>query len=87
MTRLLFFTGDIGGQTSLRPYWRNYFEQTDAVIWVVDSSDRARMEDCRRELHELLREEVRFASFADRVVDARWNSWHADSDPFLTHSV
>ncbi|GAA5927483.1 hypothetical protein JCM3775_005996 [Rhodotorula graminis] len=48
---------DIGGQTSLRPYWRNYFEQTDAVIWVVDSSDRARMGDCRRELHELLLEE------------------------------
>ncbi|BGP31069.1 ADP-ribosylation factor-like protein 2 [Rhodotorula toruloides] len=48
---------DIGGQTSLRPYWRNYFEQTDAVVWVVDSSDRARMEDCRRELHELLKEE------------------------------
>ncbi|BGP38958.1 ADP-ribosylation factor-like protein 2 [Rhodotorula kratochvilovae] len=48
---------DIGGQTSLRPYWRNYFEQTDAVVWVVDSSDRARMEDCKRELHELLMEE------------------------------
>ncbi|GAA5893995.1 hypothetical protein JCM8208_001303 [Rhodotorula glutinis] len=48
---------DIGGQTSLRPYWRNYFEQTDAVIWVVDSSDRARMNDCKRELHELLLEE------------------------------
>ncbi|GAA5851967.1 hypothetical protein JCM9279_007040 [Rhodotorula babjevae] len=48
---------DIGGQTSLRPYWRNYFEQTDAVIWVVDSSDRARMDDCKRELHELLLEE------------------------------
>ncbi|GAA5992346.1 hypothetical protein JCM11641_007858 [Rhodosporidiobolus odoratus] len=48
---------DIGGQTSLRPYWRNYFEQTDAVVWVVDSSDRARMGDCRKELHELLKEE------------------------------
>ncbi|GAA5869973.1 hypothetical protein JCM1840_007688, partial [Sporobolomyces johnsonii] len=50
-------TGDIGGQTSLRPYWRNYFEHTDAVVWVVDSSDRGRMADCRRELHELLKEE------------------------------
>lgn len=50
--------GDIGGQSSLRPYWRNYFETTDAVIWVVDSSDRARMEDCRRELAGLLQEEV-----------------------------
>ncbi|KAK4699631.1 ADP-ribosylation factor-like protein 2, partial [Phenoliferia sp. Uapishka_3] len=48
---------DIGGQTSLRPYWRNYFETTDAVIWVVDSSDRERMEDCRRELAGLLQEE------------------------------
>ncbi|BGP14944.1 hypothetical protein JCM10213_007254 [Rhodosporidiobolus nylandii] len=48
---------DIGGQTSLRPYWRNYFEQTDAVVWVVDSSDRARIGDCRQELHELLKEE------------------------------
>ncbi|GAA5870148.1 hypothetical protein JCM8547_006901 [Rhodosporidiobolus lusitaniae] len=48
---------DIGGQISLRPYWRNYFEQTDAVVWVVDSSDRARMGDCREELHGLLKEE------------------------------
>ncbi|GAA5892783.1 ADP-ribosylation factor-like protein 2 [Sporobolomyces salmoneus] len=48
---------DIGGQTSLRPYWKNYFEQTDAVVWVVDSSDRERMRDCRNELHELLKQE------------------------------
>ena len=34
---------DVGGQTSLRSYWRNYFEQTDGIIWVVDSADRARL--------------------------------------------
>ena len=28
---------DIGGQSSLRSYWRNYFEQTDAVVSVVGS--------------------------------------------------
>lgn len=50
--------GDVGGQRTLRPYWRNYFESTDAVVWVVDSSDRMRMEDCRDELKELLHEEV-----------------------------
>lgn len=49
---------DIGGQTSLRPYWKNYFEQTDAIIWVVDSSDRERINDCKLELNELLQEEV-----------------------------
>ncbi|KAG8923708.1 ADP-ribosylation factor-like protein 2 [Tulasnella sp. 418] len=48
---------DVGGQRTLRPYWRNYFEQTDALVWVVDSSDRLRMGDCRDELHSLLQED------------------------------
>lgn len=43
----------------LRPYWRNYFEQTDAIVWVVDSGDRFRMQDCKEELHSLLTEDVR----------------------------
>ncbi|KAG8995775.1 ADP-ribosylation factor-like protein 2 [Tulasnella sp. JGI-2019a] len=47
---------DVGGQRVLRPYWRNYFEQTDAIVWVVDSSDRLRMDDCKTELHSLLQE-------------------------------
>jgi len=48
---------DIGGQKSLRSYWRNYFEQTDGIIWVVDSADSRRLVDCRQELHALLQEE------------------------------
>ncbi|GJJ07758.1 ADP-ribosylation factor-like protein 2 [Clathrus columnatus] len=48
---------DVGGQRTLRPYWKNYFEQTDAIVWVVDSGDRLRMQDCREELHALLLEE------------------------------
>ncbi|KIP05810.1 hypothetical protein PHLGIDRAFT_107759 [Phlebiopsis gigantea 11061_1 CR5-6] len=48
---------DVGGQRTLRPYWRNYFEQTDAIVWVVDSVDRMRMEDCKAELHSLLMED------------------------------
>jgi len=48
---------DVGGQRTLRPYWRNYFEQTDAVVWVVDSSDRLRINDCKEELHNLLLED------------------------------
>lgn len=53
-----FTEGDVGGQRTLRPYWRNYFEQTDALVWVVDSTDRMRMKDCKEELHELLQEDV-----------------------------
>lgn len=48
---------DVGGQTSLRSYWRNYFECTDGLIWVVDCTDKMRMTDCCRELHKLLSEE------------------------------
>lgn len=48
---------DVGGQKSLRSYWRNYFESTDGLIWVVDSADRMRLQDCKLELHKLLVEE------------------------------
>ena len=45
---------DVGGQTTIRSYWRNYFEQTDGLVWVVDSADILRLQDCRDELHVLL---------------------------------
>lgn len=48
---------DVGGQQTIRAYWRNYFEQTDAIVWVVDSADVMRMADCREELENLLKEE------------------------------
>ncbi|CAA90353.2 ADP-ribosylation factor-like protein 2 [Caenorhabditis elegans] len=48
---------DVGGQKSLRSYWKNYFESTDALIWVVDSSDRERLLQCSEELKKLLGEE------------------------------
>ncbi|KAI9493101.1 ADP-ribosylation factor family-domain-containing protein [Zychaea mexicana] len=48
---------DVGGQKSIRSYWRNYFEQTDALVWVVDSADRLRLRDCKEELAQLLQEE------------------------------
>jgi ADP-ribosylation factor-like protein 2 len=48
---------DIGGQKSIRAYWRNYFEQTDGLIWVVDSADRIRLEACRTALEELLQQD------------------------------
>lgn len=58
MCRFKLNMWDVGGQKSLRSYWRNYFETTDGLVWVVDSSDRRRMDDCRQELAQLLVEEV-----------------------------
>lgn len=37
-----------------RPYWRCYYSNTDAVIYVVDSSDRDRMGISKSELVAML---------------------------------
>lgn len=61
--------GDVGGQKTLRSYWRNYFEKTDALVWVVDATDRLRIGDCREELAGLLLEEVGPAAEAGIPTD------------------
>merc|ERR1711977_640942 len=48
---------DIGGQDKIRKLWRYYYEGTDGAIFVVDSSDRDRIEDAREELFRMLNEE------------------------------
>ena len=51
---LKFQVWDLGGQTSIRPYWRCYYTNTDAVIYVVDSADRYRSIYCAQVLLSLL---------------------------------
>ena len=48
---------DIGGQKTIRPYWRNYYENTEALIYVVDAADRKRIDEAGFELDEILSEE------------------------------
>ena len=48
---------DIGGQREIRPYWKNYYEHTDGLIYVVDSADDMRIKECTDELDQLLLEE------------------------------
>lgn len=50
---------DIGGQKSIRPFWRNYYEETDAIVWVIDSTDSDRLETCKTELESVLNADVR----------------------------
>lgn len=79
-----FQVWDLGGQTSIRPYWRCYYGGTkggstmlmtepiwcrrltfdvftltsiSAVIYVIDSSDHARLALSKSELHSLLNED------------------------------
>ncbi|KAK8800260.1 hypothetical protein WA171_004895 [Blastocystis sp. BT1] len=48
---------DIGGQGSIRKFWKNYYEETDAVVWVVDSGDKERLDLCKQQFREILFEE------------------------------
>jgi len=52
-----FQVWDLGGQSSIRPYWRCYFPNTDAIIFVVDSTDIERLETAKAELFAMLGEE------------------------------
>ncbi|QSS62771.1 ADP-ribosylation factor, partial [Histoplasma capsulatum] len=48
---------DLGGQTSIRPYWRCYYANTAAVIFVIDSTDIERLGTASDELATMLNEE------------------------------
>ena len=49
---------DIGGQREIRPYWRNYYDSTDALVYVVDSADEMRVQEVKDNLMELMTEEL-----------------------------
>ncbi|KAL9267685.1 ADP-ribosylation factor 3-like protein [Drosera capensis] len=51
-----FQVWDLGGQTSIRPYWRCYFPNTQAIIYVVDSSD-TEIGRAKDEFHAILEED------------------------------
>eukprot|EP00177_Eucheuma_denticulatum_P007403 GFKZ01013477.1.p3 GENE.GFKZ01013477.1~~GFKZ01013477.1.p3 ORF type:complete len:182 (+),score=32.94 GFKZ01013477.1:309-854(+) len=48
---------DLGGQESIRPYWRSYYQEQGAVIFVIDSCDQDRMQIAKRELMNIIEEE------------------------------
>ena len=51
---------DVAGQDSLRPLWSHYYENTQGLIFVIDSADPDRMELAREELHLVLGHELMF---------------------------
>ena len=54
---LKFTVWDVGGQDKLRPLWRHYFQNTNGVIFVVDSNDKDRVAQARDELAKMLSED------------------------------
>ncbi|XP_067570354.1 ADP-ribosylation factor 2 isoform X2 [Pseudorca crassidens] len=52
-----FTVWDVGGQDKIRPLWRHYFQNTQGLIFVVDSNDRERVNEAREELTRMLAED------------------------------
>jgi len=59
-----FTVWDVGGQDKIRPLWRHYYQNTQGIIFVVDSNDRDRIDassqeknSCSEELQRMLAED------------------------------
>ncbi|KAG7217433.1 hypothetical protein INR49_021600 [Caranx melampygus] len=52
-----FTVWDVGGQDKIRPLWRHYFQNTQGLIFVVDSNDRERVAESAEELSKMLLED------------------------------
>uniref|UniRef100_A0A3P9AFA5 ADP-ribosylation factor n=1 Tax=Esox lucius TaxID=8010 RepID=A0A3P9AFA5_ESOLU len=54
---ICFTVWDVGGQDKIRPLWRHYFQNTQGLIFVVDSNDRERVAESAEELSKMLQED------------------------------
>eukprot|EP00301_Raphidiophrys_heterophryoidea_P022664 c6772_g1_i1.p1 GENE.c6772_g1_i1~~c6772_g1_i1.p1 ORF type:complete len:181 (+),score=42.23 c6772_g1_i1:86-628(+) len=52
-----FTVWDVGGQDKIRPLWRHYYQNTQGLIFVVDSNDRERIGEAADELKKMLNED------------------------------
>ncbi|CCH57845.1 hypothetical protein TBLA_0A00450 [Henningerozyma blattae CBS 6284] len=48
---------DVGGQESLRSMWSEYYKQCHAIIFLVDSTDRTRIDECSDVLKTIVMDE------------------------------
>lgn len=49
---------DLGGQTGFRPIWSDYNEQSDGLIYVVDSSDHKRLAQTREIFYDIINSQI-----------------------------
>ncbi|XP_060704928.1 ADP-ribosylation factor 2-like [Hemiscyllium ocellatum] len=54
---LSFTVWDVGGQDKIRTLWKHYFQNTQGLIFVIDSNDRERINEARDELTRMLSED------------------------------
>ncbi|XP_011821120.1 PREDICTED: ADP-ribosylation factor 1 isoform X2 [Mandrillus leucophaeus] len=73
-----FTVWDVGGQDKIRPLWRHYFQNTQGLIFVVDSNDRERVNEAREELMRMLAEDELRDAITDKLGlhSLRHRNWY-----------
>ncbi|OBA17600.1 uncharacterized protein OGAPODRAFT_86058 [Ogataea polymorpha] len=77
---------DIGGQTSLRAFWFNYFEKTDFLMWVIDSSSLHRLQENFVEFSRVLGED-RLAGCGVVIMVNKMDLFTGDRDELRTEII
>lgn len=77
---------DIGGQKIIRPLWHHYYENNDAVIYVVDSSDRDRFDEAKEELWDMFNDD-RLRNSSLLVLANKQDMPHAASASEITGAL
>ena len=54
---LTFTVWDVGGQKKIRQLWRHYYQNTEGLLFIVDSTDRERFDEAKGELEGILNDE------------------------------
>ena len=54
MGNVRFQTFDLGGHEEAREVWNDYYVDASAIVFLVDSHDRARFPEAKQELSQLL---------------------------------
>ncbi|CAF0954341.1 unnamed protein product [Brachionus calyciflorus] len=55
-----FTVWDVGGQKKIRTLWKHYFQNTQGLVYVIDSSDSERVSEAAEELHGILEDDAMY---------------------------
>ena len=53
-SKIDFTVFDMSGQSKYRSLWESYYDEAEAIIFVVDAADKLRIKVARNELENLL---------------------------------
>ncbi|CAF3058272.1 unnamed protein product [Rotaria sp. Silwood2] len=49
---------DVGGRDKIRALWRRFYEKTSAIVFIIDSNDRDRIDEACHESHKMANDDL-----------------------------